>query len=163
MSMIRIPNEDVACFADPDCKVRLMRKYGHCAPFIGHNAEGEKVILSIAPDSIILETYQNNGWIRKNYYDSCGLPDGEMYDGKWNKPDPEEENTIWLVIENYYDEGTVHVSSFKQHENASEELQRIKGRYDSGNIEISDKPDHEWFHVFGYMTCEVKRSVMRDA
>lgn len=88
--MIRIPNEDVACFKDPDCKVRLMRKYGHCAPFIGTNAEGEKVILSVSPDSIVLETYQSNGWIRKNYYDENGFPDGETFDGKWNVSDKPE-------------------------------------------------------------------------
>ena len=99
MSMIRIPNEDVACFADPDCKVRLMRNYGHCAPFEGTNAEGERVILSIAPESILLETHQKNGWIRKNYYDENGFPAGEMFDGKWNVPEkPESMSDAISVI-----------------------------------------------------------------
>lgn len=161
--MIRIPNEDVACFKDPDCKVRLMRKYGHCAPFIGTNAEGEKVILSIAPDSIVLETYQSNGWIRKNYYDGNGFPDGEMYDGKWHKPDPEEENTVWLVVENCYEDGVVHVTTFRTHEAASAEFQRIKSKFEDNEISESTAGSGEYFHAFGLMYCEVKRSVIRDA
>lgn len=161
--MLRIPNEDVINFADPDCKVRLMRKYGNCAPFVGHNVEGEKVILPIAPDSIILETYQKNGWIRKNYYDSCGFLNGEMYDGKWDKPDPEEENVVWLVIENCYEDGVVHVSTFKTHEAASAEFQRIKAEFSEDDVAESTAGTGEYFHAFGMMHCEVKRSVIRGA
>lgn len=161
--MIKIPNEDVACFNDPDTKIRLMRKYGHCGPFVGHNAEGEKVVLSIAPDSIILETYQKNGWIRKNYFDSCGFPDGEMFDGKWDKPDPEEENVIWLVIENCYEDGCVHVSPFRTHEAASAEFQRIKAQFEKDEIDETATDTREFFHACRGISCEVKRSVIRDA
>lgn len=161
--MIRIPNEDVACFNDPDTKIRLMRKYGHCGPFEGHNAEGERVILSIAPDSIILETYQKNGWIRKNYFDSCGFPDGEMFDGKWDKPDPEDENTVWLVIENCYEDGVVHVSTFKKYEAAVEEYERIKNEIPPEEISESTVGTGKFFHELGVKTCEVKRSMIRDA
>ena len=157
--MICIPNEEVICFEDPDCKVRLMRKYGHCTPFEGTNSEGERIVLSIAPESILLETYQRNGWIRQNWYDENGFPNGETFAGKWNKPDPEEENTVWLVIEHLYEAGVVHVYAFKTHEAASAEYERMKKEYGAGDA--MERREH--YHVFGQVTLEVRRSVIRDA
>ena len=60
---------------------QLMKEHGDSKfPFFGTNSEGETIKISIAPDSIVLETYQNNGWIRKNYFDELGYPAGETFD-----------------------------------------------------------------------------------
>ena len=66
---------------NPDLLKSLMKSYGKSeSAFIGTNENGETVSISIYPDKIILETYQNNGWSRKNYYDENGYPNGETYE-----------------------------------------------------------------------------------
>lgn len=84
---ISIPNEEIAGFKYAACKVRLMREYGHCAPFDGLNEDGERIVLSVAPESILLETYQHNGWIRQNWFDENGCPAGETFSGRWYVPE----------------------------------------------------------------------------
>lgn len=44
----------------------------------GENQNGEFTTTSITPDCIILETLQDNGWIRKNVYYCDGLVE-EIY------------------------------------------------------------------------------------
>ena len=47
--------------------IRLMNEYGESeTPFIGKNDCGETTMTSIRRDNIVMETSQNNGWIRKN-------------------------------------------------------------------------------------------------
>ena len=52
--------------------------------FTGTNADGEMVKLSIDKErGIVLNTYQENGFVRVNYYNKDGLAEGETFDGKW--------------------------------------------------------------------------------
>lgn len=62
----------------------LMKKYGDSKfPFYGTNTEGEEIEIHIGKTNMIYKTYQKNGFVRVNYYDENGLPDGETFDGKW--------------------------------------------------------------------------------
>ena len=79
-----IPNELSQSFGKVETRVELMRLYGDSKfPFSGVNEDGERVLVSINPDSIIVNTYQSNGWVRVNYYDESGYNDGETFDGRW--------------------------------------------------------------------------------
>lgn len=46
----------------------LLTEYGICEGLIGVNEDGEKVIISIDEESAIVETLQDNDWIRVNIY-----------------------------------------------------------------------------------------------
>lgn len=84
MNAKSIPNEMSVKFADPAGRCELMKKYGDSAfPFVGRNADGETVLVSILPNQITVRTNQQNGWVRVNYYDECGLNAGETFDGRW--------------------------------------------------------------------------------
>jgi len=66
--------------------VECMAEYGDTdTPFVGKNADGETVMVHVAKDNIIVETYQSNGWVRKNYYNAKGIAEGESFDGRWDK------------------------------------------------------------------------------
>ena len=61
-----------------------MQEYGNVDdPFFGKNENGEDVVVGIANDSVVITTYQLNGWVRVNYYNSEGEIEGESYDGRW--------------------------------------------------------------------------------
>lgn len=83
--MNKIPNELSARFADVAGRRELIKKYGNSnTMFTGENADGEMVTVSIDKDrGIVLKTYQNNGWVRVNYYNKEGIAEGEGFDGKW--------------------------------------------------------------------------------
>lgn len=82
--MNTIPNELSARFGEIEIRRQLMKEYGNSfADFIGENEDGEMVMMAIYTDKIIVTTYQNNHWVRKDYYDSDGNYEAEMYDGKW--------------------------------------------------------------------------------
>ena len=84
MNVKSIPNEMSAKFVDPAGRCELMRQYGDSAfPFVGHNSDGETVLVSIRPNQITVRTNQHNGWVRVNYYDERGLHAGETFDGRW--------------------------------------------------------------------------------
>lgn len=70
---------------DPELLRELIKEYGSSSTmFFGANSEGEKMTISIdAEQGIITNTYQNNGWVRVNYYSVNGNPDGETFDGRW--------------------------------------------------------------------------------
>ena len=36
-----------------------------------------------AHDNIVVSTFQDNGWVRVNYYDEKGFPCGETFDGRY--------------------------------------------------------------------------------
>jgi len=77
-------NQLAADFTDINVRRILMQEFGKSTtPFTGINEDGENITLHIAEESIIVETYQNNGWVRKNYYDADGYADGETYEGRW--------------------------------------------------------------------------------
>ena len=64
--------------------VSLMEEYGNSKfPFYGENEEGEKTEIHISTDSVIYKTFQKNRWVRVNYYDENGLPNGETFEGRW--------------------------------------------------------------------------------
>lgn len=53
---------------------------------IGENEQKERVFISVNPESICVETLQNNGWVRKNiYHYNHQYDDEEIYDGKWEE------------------------------------------------------------------------------
>lgn len=64
---------------------QLIKEYGKSnTMFPGTNSDGERMTISInAKEGIITNTYQNNGWIRVNYYGVDGFSEGETFDGKW--------------------------------------------------------------------------------
>ena len=71
-------------FENPEIRRRMMAEFGESkTAYSGVNADGETVLLSIASDSIIVQTHQNNGWVRVNEYDESGYLIGESYDGRW--------------------------------------------------------------------------------
>lgn len=156
--MTQIPNELTRNFADPAVRRRLMEEYADCRGFQGKNENDEIVWVSISSNEITVATYQSNGWVRVNYYDENGLASGEAYNGRWNKPEPEED-AVWLIIENWYEDGAVYVTTFKTHEAASVAFQRLKAGFDADEVA---EGAGEFFHVFGQMNCEVKRSVIQD-
>ena len=71
--------------ASPKQLRQLIKEYGNSnTMFAVTNSEGERMTISIsAKDGIVTNTYQNNGWIRVNYYDVDGFSEGETFDGKW--------------------------------------------------------------------------------
>jgi hypothetical protein len=50
----------------------------------GVNVNGEDVVVLLEKgEGMEVITYQNNGWIRKNFYNHLGLADGETFEGRW--------------------------------------------------------------------------------
>ena len=65
--------------------LKLMKEHGNDGVMhTGTNEDGEDVSISVYNDTIIVVTYQNNGWVRKNFYYSDGSSE-ELFEGKWNK------------------------------------------------------------------------------
>ena len=63
--------------------IKLMENHKeHAELLIGTNDNGETITLYITHDNILLVTYQNNHWIRHNYYWMDGTTE-EIYDCKW--------------------------------------------------------------------------------
>lgn len=85
MAMNKIPNEMSARFTSAQGRRELIEKFGDSeAMFTGTNADGEMVTVSIHKEKgIVLNTYQENGHVRVNYYGKDGQPEGESFDGKW--------------------------------------------------------------------------------
>ena len=82
--MRSIPNELSARFGEIEVRKQIMAEYGDSdTAFLGENADGETVEMSVYKDKIIVKTYQNNGWVRVDHYDSDGYYEAEMYGGKW--------------------------------------------------------------------------------
>ena len=80
-----IPNSEGELFKTVSGRKLLMERYGGSRfPYSGVNEDGEQVLVSINPDSIIINTFQTNGWVRVNYYDAEGYAEGESFDGRWN-------------------------------------------------------------------------------
>lgn len=82
----RISNEMGKNFPSIEGRKKIIEEYANSEfPFFGENEDGEKVELHVAESGIILKTYQNNGWLRANYYDADGYLEGETFEGRWNK------------------------------------------------------------------------------
>lgn len=48
-------------------------------PLSGVNEEGESTLTCITDEYVVVETFQSNGWIRKNYYYTDGYCE-EMFE-----------------------------------------------------------------------------------
>ena len=76
-------NELAKDFNNRKSRIALMREFGdRNSSYSGINADGEAILISIAKDSIIVKTNQSNGWVRVNYYDDWGNPEGESFEGR---------------------------------------------------------------------------------
>lgn len=70
-------------FDDIENRRTLMREFGDYPEMLfGKNQNGEDTSISINPDNIVIVTYQNNGYIRKNFYDAGGYMTGELYESE---------------------------------------------------------------------------------
>ena len=49
----------------------------------GKNSEGEDMDISITSHGIKTRTYQNNRWVRVNWYGEDGRCEGESFEGRW--------------------------------------------------------------------------------
>lgn len=68
---------------DLDGLRKIMDEHCHLETMVfGENELGELTAASIFKDQIVVETYQSNGWLRKNIYYRDGSRD-EMFNGKW--------------------------------------------------------------------------------
>ena len=84
VSHVTIPDDMAAQFGTAEGRRKLMAAYGHInTAFSGTNQDGEQILLEISPDKIKYTCYQSNGWVRINWYDTEGNPDGETFDGRW--------------------------------------------------------------------------------
>lgn len=71
---------------------------------IGNNDHGEKTYASISKESIIIETYQENGWVRQNWLHYDGSRE-EIFDRRWKTG----RKTFIVTIEiSANDKDTVH-------------------------------------------------------
>lgn len=82
---MQIPNELSAQFFTAAGRKHLVEMYSDAdTMFTGKNEDGEMVCVSFDKEcGIVLQTYQENGWVRVNYYDKDGMPTGESFDGRW--------------------------------------------------------------------------------
>ena len=79
-----IPADDLNKFTTVEGRRELMKKYGESdTAYMGHNEDGELVMVSIYTNELIVVTYQSNHWIRKDVYDENGEYSEELYDGRW--------------------------------------------------------------------------------
>lgn len=52
----------------------------------GRNIDSEDVIVLLEQgQGMTLKTFQNNGWLRANYYDSEGYSEDELFEGRWDQ------------------------------------------------------------------------------
>lgn len=47
------------------------------------NQNGEEQTISFSETGVTVVTYQNNGWVREDYYDVNGYGEGESFSGRW--------------------------------------------------------------------------------
>lgn len=84
--MKSIPNELSRQFPTVEGRKQLIRQHGDSdTMYSGKNEDGEDVTVSIDRTGIVLNTYQQNGWVRVNYYDADGFASGETFDGRWKE------------------------------------------------------------------------------
>lgn len=102
--MNTIPNELSFRFADAEVRRQIIQRYGDSANmFVGENANGEKIVLFVSrKNGIILNTYQDNGWLRVDYYGADGFFEGETFDGRWaetneTRPNPRSHDPLGVM------------------------------------------------------------------
>lgn len=58
-----------ADFGNPASRRKMMQEFGDYPNALsGINEEGEQTLISICSDSLIVKTFQANGWVRVNEY-----------------------------------------------------------------------------------------------
>ena len=63
--------------------LEIMDEFGDTdTMFAGENEDRESVNISVSHESIVVETFQENGWVRKNVYWRDETQE-ELFDGKW--------------------------------------------------------------------------------
>lgn len=68
--------------SDFDSMLKLMEEKGNGdTMYVGVNADFERTTISIFQEKIICETYQHNGWVRKNIYWRDGTRE-ELFEGR---------------------------------------------------------------------------------
>lgn len=71
-------------FADILARREIIKEYQNAnTTFSGNNENGEKVELHVSENGIILKTYQENGYVRVNYYNAEEFEEGESFEGRW--------------------------------------------------------------------------------
>lgn len=94
---------------------KLMDEFGDSTvPFFGHNDEGETTMTSITHESIVMQTYQDNGWIRENWLHYDGTRE-ETFKGRWAKKfftvtmeiTASDEHSVHRMIEGLLDDDRV--------------------------------------------------------
>ena len=81
-------NKELTFTVDPsdfDGMLEVMDKYGDSETmYFGKNEDEENVTISVFHDMIVVETYQTNGWVRKDIHHRDGSRE-EMYNGRWKR------------------------------------------------------------------------------
>ena len=102
--MNSIPNELSSRFSDIEVRRQIIQQYGdNPNMFVGENTDGEKVVLSVSrKNGIVLNTYQDNGWLRVDYYDAEGYFEGETFDVRWAetseaRPNPRPHDPLGIM------------------------------------------------------------------
>lgn len=75
-------------FASATSLKRLMKEYADTTePLSGQNSEGEDMRISVTADSVMVRTYQNNGWMRIDEYklDEGEIIHAQTFDGRWDR------------------------------------------------------------------------------
>ena len=71
-------------WSDIDSLREVMDEYGDFPDMLfGENSEGEDQQISIGHENIIVDTFQTNGWVRRNVFWYDGTIE-ESYLEKWN-------------------------------------------------------------------------------
>lgn len=102
--MNSIPNELSSRFSDVAVRRQVVQQYGDSSNMVvGENVDGEKVILYASKkNGIVLNTYQDNGWLRVDYYDADGFFEAETFDGRWTetsevRPNPRPHDSLGFM------------------------------------------------------------------
>lgn len=74
-------------FSNPKQVSEAISNYKYCPEvFIGTNQNGESVEICFYSDATAqLTTYQDNGWVRVNYYSEDGCCECETFERKWRE------------------------------------------------------------------------------
>jgi hypothetical protein len=72
-------------FSEPE-QVRSLINDNESGMFGGKNNDGEDVMVLISKgEEATVKTFQENGWLRVNYYNSNGYSEGETFEGRHDK------------------------------------------------------------------------------
>lgn len=65
----------------PEERRALMAKGSAMYP--GKNLDGEDILVQVDETGIEVKTFQENGWMRVDYYNQNGYHEGQTFQGKW--------------------------------------------------------------------------------